>query len=126
MKIQLRPTNYIEINHIIHDCLYGFRHSKNTSDSLFDITKFVSHQYGCKNLVLIMFLNLAKAFNSMDKEKLIDKLYMVAVRNNSLNWIQSNFFKRSQKVSINGTESDLLEVVQDSTYSRATAFLYLY
>lgn len=30
-----------------------------------------------------MFLNLAKAFNSMDKEKLIDKLYMVAVRNNS-------------------------------------------
>lgn len=69
MKIQLRPTNYIEINHIIHDCLYGFRHSKNTSDSLFDITKFVSHQYGCRNLVLIMFLNLAKAFNSMDKEK---------------------------------------------------------
>lgn len=72
-----------------------------------------------------MFLNLAKAFNSMDKEKLIDKLYMVAVRINSLNWFQSNFFKRSQKVSINGTESDLLEVVQDSTYSRATAFLYL-
>lgn len=84
MKIQLRPINYVEINHIIHDCLYGFRHSKNTSDSLFDIlTKFVSHQYGCKNLVLIMFLNLAKAFNSMDNEKLIDKLYMVAVRNNS-------------------------------------------
>lgn len=39
-------------------------------DALFGITKFIFSQIGSKNRVVITFLDLTKAFDSVDREKL--------------------------------------------------------
>lgn len=67
----------------------------NTSGALFDVTKFVSHQYRRKDQVLTKFLDHAKAFYSANREKLIDvwrKKYC-----NSLDCFRRNFFLEFQK-----------------------------
>jgi hypothetical protein len=98
-------TNYLEHNHIIDNIQYGFRSNKNTSDALFDVTKFVSQQIGSRKRVLLSFLDLAKAFDSVDRNKLIEKLRAIGVLNIALDWFKSYFRNRLQQVSINGTES---------------------
>lgn len=117
VKIQL--TNYFDRENLISSKQYGFRKNKNTSDSLFDFTKLVATKIGEKTQVLITFLDLAKAFDSVDRQKLFQKLHSLGIRNKNLDWFQSYFDNRLQTVCINGVQSDSLKVdygvVQGST-----------
>lgn len=70
-------TNYLELNNIISVNQYGFRRDKNSSDTLFDLTKFITSNLGSKRKVLITFLDIAKAFNSVDEKNLIAKLNLL-------------------------------------------------
>jgi hypothetical protein len=108
VKIQL--SSYLEHNQIIDEIQYGFRPNKNTSDALFDVTKFVTQQIGLKKRVLLSFLDLAKAFDSVDRNKLIEKLKKIGVIDKSLDWFKSYLMNRVQKVSINGVDSSMESV----------------
>lgn len=117
VKIQL--ANYLEGEGLISFKQYGFRKNKNTSDSLYDFTELIATKLGCNNRVLVTFLDLAKAFDSVDRQKMFQKLQDLGIQNKNLEWFKSYFYKRFQTVCINGIQSDPITVdygvVQGST-----------
>jgi hypothetical protein len=128
-SVKIQASTFLNNNNIISNDQYGFRCSKNTSDALFDMTKHISDQYSKRKQVLVTFLDLAKAFDSIDRSKLFIKLRAIGFRNKTLNWFKSYFENRKQTVCLNGIESDSLNVdygvVQGSTLGPLLFLIYI-
>lgn len=58
----------------------------------------------------MVFLDLKKAFDSVDRNKLLMQMEEIGVRGNALNWFSSSLADRHQFVSVNGVNSESLPV----------------
>lgn len=127
VKIQL--VNYLNREGIISEIQYGFVKGRNTSDALFDLNKLIFDKMANKNNVLVTFLDLAKAFDSVNRKLLIKKLELLGVKNNSLNWFVTYFNNRMQYVTINGIDSVTTDVeygvIQGSTLGPLLFLIYI-
>ena len=59
---------------------------------------------------LALFLDLKKAFDTVDHELLISKLVKYGITANENNWFKSHLTNRSQYCSIDGQVSDIEEI----------------
>ena len=105
-----RLNNFLEINSIICPNQFGFRPGFSTEHSLICITESIKKtieekKYGCG-----VFIDIKKAFDTVNHQILLQKLEHYGIRNESLNWFHSYLSNRKQFVSINGTKSDTMTV----------------
>ena len=89
-------------NNIIIDEKSGFRPEHSTETILLDSTNesFGNMDKGLINGVL--FLDLKKAFDTVNHKILLTKLKMYGIRGCSLEWFRSYFMNRKQVCAING------------------------
>ena len=57
-----------------------------------------------------MFVDLGKAFDTVDQQILLQNLYHYGIRGLAHNWFQSYLFNREQFVFISGSSSELMSV----------------
>ena len=62
------------------------------------------------NYSLGLFIDLSKAFDTLDHNILINKLEFYGVRGKGLDWFRSYLSNRQQYVQFNGTKSGLLKI----------------
>jgi ribonuclease P/MRP protein subunit RPP40 len=72
-----------------------------------DWTRLLGKRQG----VDIMYLDFAKAFNSVSHRKLLRKLHALGVRGKLLRWIQAFLSKRRQRVRVNNSFSDWCDLL---------------
>ena len=91
---------------LLADAQSGFRPCHSTLTALLDITNdwFSNMDNGLLNGVL--FLDLKKAFDTVDHEILLNKLNFYGVDSISLKWFQSYLTDRKQRTYVNGSLSD--------------------
>ena len=126
--IYKRLITFLNKHIVILDTQYGFQSNRSTNHALTDvITK--SFKNIDKNFYTgLIFLDLTKAFDSVNHEILPLKLGHYGIRGQANNLPQA-FLKRKQFVSINNHESPLLSngygVPQDSTLGPLLFLLYM-
>ncbi|XP_039287857.1 solute carrier family 22 member 13 [Nilaparvata lugens] len=90
---------------------------------------FNNYNIKTKNKVIITYLDLAKAFDSVDSEKLLTKLEMMGIKQPALQWFRSYLKDRVQYVQINESLSGLEQVdygvVQGSTLGPILFLIYV-
>ena len=64
-----------------------------------------SRKFGCG-----IFIDLRKAFDTVNHEILLMKLEHYGIRGNMLKWFQSYLTNRKQFVSVNNTSSELKDI----------------
>ena len=84
----------------------GFRPLHSTTTSLIDITNTVLHNIDKGKLTGLAFLDLSKAFDTLDHELLLMKFSDFGLNKSSVNWFKAYLAKRTQSVNINGVQSD--------------------
>ena len=97
---------FLEANRILKDNQFGFR--KNYSPQL-ALIKFINHilqQHDRGNFTVCVFLDLRKAFDTINHDILIKKLEHYGIRNQTLNWFVSYLSGRQQYTEINGVKSN--------------------
>ena len=106
--IHVRLYNFLQEHEILHPNQFGFRKNNSTVYVLSPISEMVkctidSEKFGCG-----IFVDLRKAFDTVNNEILLNKLEHYGIRDNMFKCFQSNFTGRKQFVSFNGQSSDLL------------------
>ena len=64
-----------------------------------------------KKLVDIIYIDLAKAFDTVCHNKLLFKLDKIGIRGNLLSWIAAYLTNRKKSVIVNGVVSEIADVV---------------
>ena len=101
----LRLTEFITANQLLSDKQYGFRENHSTALALLDLTDKISRQIDEKKHSLGIFIDLSKAFDTLDHHILIRKLEYLGIRGLALQWFESYLSNRTQFVNINKTAS---------------------
>ena len=105
-----RLYKFLEKFELLYPLQFGFREKHSTTHALLSLTESIKHsidngKFGCG-----IFLDLQKAFDTVNHDILIKKLEHYGIRGNVLDWFRSYLQGRFQYVSVNGHSSDLLPI----------------
>ena len=101
--------SYLLFNNLISKAQHGFLAKKSTLTNLMNCMNDWTNFYNNNKSVDVIFLDLAKAIDSVCHRKLIQKLRCYGIQGNLLLWIEC-FLKRQQRVRINNSFSDWANV----------------
>ena len=106
-----RLVNFLETNCIINDSQFGFRKNRSTELALVTLLEYISKAMD-KNLYTVgVFVDLRKAFDTLNFEVLLNKLNHIGIRGIANTWVRSYLTNRKQYVVIN-TASSKMNVVR--------------
>lgn len=108
--VNKRLVVFLESNDLIPDRQFGFRHGRSTEDAVMLLTNTVSNALDQNQSCLGVFLDLAKAFDTVSTPILLQKLNLVGIRGVALDWFSSYLLNRKQCVRVGTVISDQLQV----------------
>ena len=98
--------DYLSRKNILDPRQSGFRSLHSTVTALLDLTNQWCFNIDRGLINGVLFLDLKKAFDTVDHNLLLIKLEYVGVRGQTLEWLKSYLSNRSQAVFINGVLSE--------------------
>ena len=108
--VHLQLSNYLEHNNLLSTCQFGFRLGKSTSTALVNFTGHILSNMDSGKVTGAVFLDLKKAFDTVNHEFLIKKLKNLGVIGKSLSWFNSYLSGRTQKTVCGNTISPKAKV----------------
>jgi len=106
-----RILNFWNKHNVIYKYQFGFRKNHSTTLALIEITdniyKWLDDQY----FVMGLYIDLQKAFDTLNHEILLKKLYNYGIRGNMINWFRDYLTNRKQCTLLgDGIESTAMEI----------------
>ena len=121
--------DFLSNNDILFNNQFGFRKNLSTSLALMQITERIRKSIDNKKFGCGIYIDLSKAFDTVNHEILLKKLDHYGVRGSSLNWFRSYLCNRKQYVFLNGESSSLetltCEVPQGSVLGPLLFLIYI-
>ncbi len=108
--MHVRMTSFINKFHLLYDFQYGFRSNFSTSLAVLDVTNMIQNETYQGNFIMGVFMDLQKAFDTINFEILFKKLYHYGFRGHCLDWLRSYLTGRTQFTALNGVSSGPLEI----------------
>ena len=96
--IHKRVCSFLEHNDILYNNQYGFGRKHSTIDAITQFMTDATSSLDDKQSVLSVFLDLSKAFDTIDHNILLQKLHFYGIRGTSLDWFKSYLSNRKQYV----------------------------
>merc|ERR1712074_177139 len=90
---------------VLYEYQYGFRENHSTTQALIEITDYLKSSIDEKKYVCGMFLDLSKAFDTVNHNILLKKLQHYRVRGTANTLLKSYLTNRLQYVSLGNTHS---------------------
>ena len=97
--VHKRIYKFLENYQCIYSLQFGFRKKHSTNHALIDITETIRQALDNKKFACGDFVDLQKAFDTVNHDILIDKLEHYGIRGTANNWFASYLKNRSQFVS---------------------------
>ena len=104
--IYKRLTSYIEKHDLLNSSQYGFRKGHSTQHAILDIVNDIQSNMNRRLLSCGIFIDLKKAFDTVDHDVLLDKLNHYGFRGIINSWFSSYLKKRTQTTEVDHFISD--------------------
>ena len=103
-------TNFIENNNLLSNNQSGFRKNYSTTKSIVDLNDIIFENMNNGKVTTAVFIDLRKAFDTVDHSILLKKLDKVGIKNEIFMWCKNYLSNRKQKTLVNGIHSEYLDV----------------
>ena len=100
--------NYFHENQLFYPSQYGFRKMHSTELAALELTDRILKDIDERNVSLAIFMDLSKAFDTLDHQILLTKLNFYGIGGLALDWFSSYLTGRKQYVEVDGVKSGLL------------------
>ena len=97
---------FVEKHHILYNYQFGFRKGYSTEQAILEITDNLKLAIDKRQVTCGLFLDLSKAFDTVNHRILLSKLYLYGIRGVPHRWFESYLHNRKQYVKIESTKSD--------------------
>ena len=108
--VHRRLLSFMTKHRILYDGQYGFRPKRSTIDAITDFVSDVLPSLDKRNTSLAVYLDLSKAFDTINHGILLRKLEYYGIRGRALEWFKSYLDQRRQYVNFGGVCSKLQSV----------------
>jgi len=102
-----RLYGFVKNSNIIYQSQHGFQPGHSPYMALLNMQDKISKAIENNEYSVGVFFDLAKAFDTVDHDILLNKLENYGIRGTQLKWFASYFENRAQRVFCNGTLSEL-------------------
>lgn len=109
--IRLRLVEYLDNQNIICKHQFGFRSRCDTADAVLEFSDACYNALDTNEFLIAVFIDLSKAFDTVDHLILISKLEHIGIRGEALSWLTSYLDRRKQLVSCNGVVSGVVDTL---------------
>ena len=96
-----RLYNFLSIHNCIYNLQFGFRKNHSTSHAHVSLTEEIRNALDNNSFACGVFIDLQKAFDTVDHKILLHKLNYYGIRGKVNDWFKSYLSNRKQFVSIN-------------------------
>ena len=105
-----RVYSFVETHDILYKNQYGFRRKHSTVLAMVELVDTIYQNLDQNKYVLGIFLDLQKAFDTVDHDILLYKLYRYGIRGTALHWFKSYLKNRQQYTIVNEHSSKLCSI----------------
>lgn len=105
-----RLDTFIEKHKLLTDSQYGFRENRSTSLALMELIEEITNCVDNKKYAIGIFIDLKKAFDTINHDILLEKMERYGMRGVGLNWLKSYLLGRQQFVKLGEHKSTLLDI----------------
>lgn len=110
-KIMFSRIHSFLIRHnVLYDYQFGFLPGRSTTHAILNFTNKVLEAFENNHFASGIFLDLSKAFDTLDHDILLHKLSHYGIRGTAIDWFRSYLNNRHQFVSINNENSVSLPI----------------
>ena len=110
---------YLHKTNIYNKTQFGFRKNYSTIDALIYLTETIRCKLDKKDRIAAVFLDLSKAFDSIDHENLFATLETLGFTSSAKNIIKSFLNDRFHCVKVNNVQTDWLKLIRGVPQSTA-------
>ena len=127
--VAMQVYEHFQINSLFCTSQFGFRKNLSTENAVLNLVDYVGERLDAGNFVVGVFLDVAKAFDCIDRQLLLQKLEKYGIRDTELNFFRNYFGGRMQYTAIDDLNSELTEVrkgiAQGSTLGPLMFLIYV-
>ena len=105
--MHIRLTNFLRKNKILFSYQFGFRNNYSTNHALISLTEMIRNALDYGKFLCGVFIDLQKAFDTVNHDILIFKLNHYGIRGVAFDWFKSSLSVRTQYTTINNERSEI-------------------
>ena len=105
--VHQRLYSFLQLHSILIDEQFGFRKKYSTNLAVFNLSQNILEQIESGNYCIGLFMDLSKAFDTIDHHILIQKLSYYGIRGTACDWFVKYLSDRKQFVVVNSVKSKI-------------------
>ena len=103
-----RLFSYLDKNDILYNKQFGFQKANSTDHAIIQLIDQLVKSFNDNKFTIGVFIDLSKAFDTVDHQILLGKLKHYGITGNNLKWFHSYLSNRKQFIKFNQTEESTL------------------
>jgi hypothetical protein len=109
--LAIQISIYLNLNNILYSGQHGFRNGHSCETALHELISYLNENRNKRAISLLLFIDFRKAFDLVDSEKLLRKLFHYGFDNLAIEILKNYFKDRHQSVKYDKKLFPLMDVL---------------